>query len=347
MTQMPISQEKQRKIEQARNANCTELDLSNDFYTGDADKLTEIPSEIFELTHLQKLNLSGNKINYLPSEISKLEKLTHLDISFNELQNLPEEIGKLTKLLELKLSQNQIASLPNNIGSLNSLQILFLDSNRLNDIPEEIINSTNNYLTINLEKNLFQEYVYYKAKLMIIGEPDTGKTSLRQKIIGENYEFQNNHSETEGIDIIPWSFSKNNKKYKINIWDFARKEIEHGTYKFFFTDNSLYLLVTKNNNSNLDNWLELIKSLSPYPNSRVLIIKNEQDNIKYDIDEIKLRKNFPTLQETITTNLFNNKGLDYIRDAIESSIRRSLYSPIKGIPLPTNWKRSKSRSINT
>ncbi|MGA8895400.1 MAG: hypothetical protein WB539_08840, partial [Planktothrix agardhii] len=62
-----MTTDKIRKIiQQVKQQHLTELDLSNTFGTPDAERLTEIPAEVFELEWLEKLNLSGNKLTSVP-----------------------------------------------------------------------------------------------------------------------------------------------------------------------------------------------------------------------------------------------------------------------------------------
>src|SRR2546429_8014645 len=68
--------------------NLLELDLSS-------LDLTEIPSEIGQLIHLQELNLMFNNLSQLPSEIGRLISLLRLLLGTNSLSVLPSEIGYL------------------------------------------------------------------------------------------------------------------------------------------------------------------------------------------------------------------------------------------------------------
>ena len=54
------------RIKAAKEQQLTELDLSVPWDTHDNDKLDRIPNAVFELTQLEKLNLSGNSLSELP-----------------------------------------------------------------------------------------------------------------------------------------------------------------------------------------------------------------------------------------------------------------------------------------
>src|SRR5205085_2081126 len=57
--------------------------------SGDSlNKITQVPQEIQNLSHLRSLGLRGVGLNSLPPEIAQLENLDSLDISFNSNLNI-------------------------------------------------------------------------------------------------------------------------------------------------------------------------------------------------------------------------------------------------------------------
>lgn len=115
-----------------RLTNLEWLDLSGNCW------LRELPPEIGRITNLQELCLSGNRFTALPPEIGRLERLTVLQASRNCLTKLPREIGQLTQLRHLELDGNRLAELPPEIGQLTSLARLWLQNNRLTALPPEM-----------------------------------------------------------------------------------------------------------------------------------------------------------------------------------------------------------------
>jgi internalin A len=111
------------------------LDLSN-------KNLSQLPSEIWQLTSLQQLFLVSNELCELPPEIGQLTSLQQLYLSYNQLSQLPSEIGQLTSLQQLTLFNNQLCELPPEIGRLTSLQYLYLGNNLLSQLPYEIVQLT-------------------------------------------------------------------------------------------------------------------------------------------------------------------------------------------------------------
>ncbi|GAB1537851.1 hypothetical protein NUACC21_05060 [Scytonema sp. NUACC21] len=183
----------------------------------------------------------------------------------------------------------------------------------------------------------------YEAKLLIIGEGGSGKTSLAKKIEDENYKLQSNEKSTQGIDVIQWRFTYNKKDFRVNIWDFGGQEIYHQTHQFFLTKRSLYVLVadTRKENTDFYWWLKVVELLSD--NSPVLLVKNEKGDGQCEVNERQLRGEFTNLKEVLATNLATNRGLSEIKDAIVQYISRL---PYVGDPLPKLWVRVRAALEN-
>ena len=131
------------RIQEAKEKQLEELDLSNYWKTDDKDKLTKIPEEIFELTHLKVLRLNYNRISELPEPLGNLTNLTELDLSRNQLSELPELLGNLTNLTGLYLWDTQLSELPEFLGNLTNLTKLYLSGNQLSELPESFGELTN------------------------------------------------------------------------------------------------------------------------------------------------------------------------------------------------------------
>lgn len=125
------------RIANARNEQIRSLNLSN-------CGLTEIPDEVFELTHLTELKLghwsdytqqTRNQITRIPARILKLNNLKQLDVSCNLLDELPDEIGGLQHLQTLDISRNRISHLPFTINRLTQLRLLDAGYNHISTLP--------------------------------------------------------------------------------------------------------------------------------------------------------------------------------------------------------------------
>lgn len=126
----------------AKTNKLTTLDLSYNPRRPDRMKLTEIPAGVFELAHLQELNLANNGLTTLPESITRLTGLSMLKLTGNRLTALPEAITRLTSLTLLDLGYNELATLPEAITQLPGLSVLNLSGNRLTTLPEAMTRLT-------------------------------------------------------------------------------------------------------------------------------------------------------------------------------------------------------------
>ncbi|MEH2393211.1 MAG: COR domain-containing protein [Nostoc sp.] len=300
-----------------------------------SNQLSSLPPEIVQLTNLHTLYLGSNQLSSLPPEIVQLTNLRWLDLWSNQLSSLPPEIVQLTNLRSLDLWSNQLSSLPPEFGQLTNLQSLGLGSNPLESPPPEIITKGLRAILDFCRQLLEQKTdLLYEAKLLIVGEAGAGKTTLAKKIKDPNYQLQQNESSTEGINVIQWKFPFKGKEFQVNIWDFGGQEIYHATHQFFLTKRSFYAVVadTRKEDTDFYYWLNVVKLLSD--DSPLLIIKNEKQERKREINERELRSEFTNFKETLTTNLATDRGMQEILNTVQHYISNL---PHIGTKLPKTW----------
>lgn len=103
--------------------------------TARANRIQDLPPQLFLCTELMRVTLADNEIRTLPSALAALKELVHLDCSKNALVSLPDEAKSLKKLRILDLSANPLDKLPEPITSLISLQELYLNDVGLEYLP--------------------------------------------------------------------------------------------------------------------------------------------------------------------------------------------------------------------
>src|SRR5712691_470528 len=164
------------------------------------NQLSQLPAEIWQLSNLQVLRLSGNHLSQVPPEIGQLSNLQELTLDHNRLSQVPAEIGQLTNLQQLSLSSNQLSQVPPEIGQLTNLQRLTLEDNPalLTVPPEIVVQGTADILTF-LRELREKSITRYEAKLLVVGEGGTGKSSLLRAL--RNQTFDATLSTTHGIEI--------------------------------------------------------------------------------------------------------------------------------------------------
>jgi internalin A len=337
------------KIREAREQRLRELDLSIRQNDQETEKLKEVPTEIFELIDLELLFINSNHIGFIPNEISHLKNLRRLTLVGNRIANIPNSITLLENLELLDLYDNRISFISIPIlewAWLLDYKIIFDDmapeygmsvGKNLIEVPPPEVISMGLLSIIEYYRQLQGSQIdsLYEAKLIIIGEPGSGKTSLAKKIQQLDYQLTHSEPSTEGIDIIQFHFPLDNgKTFRVNIWDFGGQEIYHATHQFFLTKRSLYALVDDSREEQTDfyYWLNTVELLSD--SSPLLIIQNQKQDRKRDINQPQLRGQFPHLKDTLETNLATNRGLPHLLETLKHHLKQL---PHIGSPLPKTW----------
>jgi internalin A len=269
-----------------------------------------------ELVSLKRLSLANNHLNDI-TFLSTLINLEWLSLHNNNISDLTP-LMSLGKLQKLDLSSNEIRDIR---------PIVFLLENGLS-VSLDFFTSINNY-TINLAENelsnppieivqqgnkailgFFEDIrkdgqdQIFEAKLIIIGEGGAGKTTLCRKLLNPEAPLPEEKNRTRGIDIHSLDFdipNRNDRKFRLNIWDFAGQGKYQSAHSFFYTRRSLYILVddTRTLNENdayrtlYYNWLqtsELYGDKSP-----LVVLHNEKDNcsrIGFNLADFQARYSF-------------------------------------------------------
>ncbi|CAL5443158.1 unnamed protein product [Camellia sinensis] len=125
-------------------------------------------SSLFQLSHLQNLNLAFNHFNYfhIPSAFGQFASLTHLNLSYSSFSgSIPSEIRHLSKLVSLDLScseplrlephnfrmmlQNQ-TQLHRSLGNLTQITHIYLRGNSFNGQIPFTLSNLNQLINFNL-----------------------------------------------------------------------------------------------------------------------------------------------------------------------------------------------------
>src|SRR4051794_1505919 len=85
----------------------------------------------------------------------------------------------------------------------------------------------------------------YRAKVMLVGKENVGKTSLRDCFARRKKRGVN--LSTDGVDIETLSCQVNangaQRNIKLNVWDFAGQEIYYTSHQLFLSERAVYLVV--------------------------------------------------------------------------------------------------------
>ncbi len=300
--------------------------------------LSHLPSEVSQLTNLQELNLENNQLSHLPPEIVQLNNLQKLSLDSNQLSQLPPEISQLSNLQELSLNHNQLSQLPPEIGRLSNLQTLsLLENHQLLTPPPEVVTGGTSAIIDFLQELHKDGVIRYEAKLLVVGEGGTGKTSLLKSL--RNEAFDQDLSSTHGIDVNflklhhPSLFQTD---MLLNTWDFGGQHIYHATHQFFLTKRSLYIVVWNARlgveQGRLHFWLETIKALAP--DAPVLLVATHTDERAPDINFQSYQEEYPQLIGSFSVSNKNKSGLHELKEGLA---HRAASIKLMGQPWPRRW----------
>jgi|GEM_PF-463870 len=342
-----------------------------------SNDLTTWPEKLNTLSQLQHLGISDNRLTTWPDDLNALSQLQHLDISDNFLTAWPDELNDMSQLQYLDISDNGLTTLPEGIFVLKRLAVLKLKSwvsllddnpNKISTIPDAIVYAKllrllaieeehldGFYATAledgikNLQNAIAQKIAQgidhlYEAKLLFVGQPGAGKSSLMEKVLDKNYVLPTKKEEisTIGIDIKEHNFKSTiqNKavNFRTNMWDFGGQEVQYMSHQFFLTPNSLYVLVgdDRKQDTEFDYWFHIIGLLSH--NSPILVVLNEVNHISitnFDLQGYKnLFNDHDISKEDIDLSNMGDGRYEVLKNKMEHMLCNL---PHVGEEIPARW----------
>ena len=288
----------------------------------DDNRLTSLSARIGELSRLERLTLGSNELAELPPELGRLSTLNTLTISRNRLTRLPAEIGLLRSLELLAASGNQLVELPAEIGELPCLQFLSLVDNLLTSLPSSLAGLLRAGLVLQLDSNpldapirelhkrdpgLLAAYLdsladavpQYEAKMLVVGEGNTGKTSLLAALRRES--FRAGRPTTHGIEVHDLALprARAGGELTAHVWDFGGQEVYRVTHQLFFSRNALYLVVWKprdgQEQNEVEGWLRRIRLRVATAGRAFIVATHCSGERQPDLDLPSLKREFGAL----------------------------------------------------
>jgi len=340
-----------------------DLNLSNNYLTN--------LSELEQLSELNYLKLNNNRIESIGS-LQYLKKLQGLELSNNKVFSI-QGLQFLSEIKFLDLSFNKVSDIwP--LTDINKFISLNLYSNEISEIPEELFshnrkivihNSKRSSGYFNIGKNelisppdeivkqgqeAIKEYILSlqedrkslnEGKVILVGDGGAGKTSLVDQIFKKS--FNPDESQTQGIKISRWSFSKNSEPVFINFWDFGGQEIMHATHQFFLSKRCLYILVLDSRkDEKAEYWLKHIESFGGA--SPVIIVLNKIDeNPSFSINESFLRSKYPGIKQVHKVSCKSQEGVESFVNSLKLELEKI---EMINTMWPTSWFNVKSKLEN-
>ncbi|MGH1388489.1 COR domain-containing protein, partial [Kordia sp.] len=200
------------------------------------------------------------------SFLKDLKGLTSLGLSSNQISDIKPLLPLLKK--GRKISTEEYA------GDIR------LYNNPVKSPPEHILQLGNDavirYFEA-LERESVTEVQLLEAKVLLLGEGKTGKTSLRIKIEDENKGLPEEEDRTRGIDIYNYKFPTQNDTFMCHIWDFGGQDVLYQVHRFFLSDDALYILVTDSRadqGNKYEEWLQTIEIFTHKDDNQIILLQN-------------------------------------------------------------------------
>jgi internalin A len=312
------------------------------------------------LKRLENLHLQQNHI----SDIYPLIELKQLRVLYLDNNNISDitPLKSLNNLSKLHLQKNPISELPKWITDFDAEiewkkyggiqeKCIMLYENPLKSPPPEIV-AQGKRAIINYYEQLEEQNIDYlfEAKMLIVGEPGAGKTTLVRKLENPFCDMPKEEDTTRGIDVNPYYFpllredfpefnhpeKLANRNFCLNLWDFGGQQIYKATHRFFLSERSLYALVadSRNENTDFNYWLHVIEMFGG--ESPLLIILNEKHNRKRSLDVLAMRNRFSNISEVIEVDFSEeDKTRIYkLQKALKYYVSKLTHV---GSPVPAKW----------
>ncbi|AEE54357.1 COR domain-containing protein [Haliscomenobacter hydrossis] len=276
----PISELTNLKVLLAQNTPIQDLaPISN---------LVNLDTLLLQNTHIEALN-----------PLVKLTLLRTLVLSNTRINDL-EPLKGLINLTDLRIANTLVTSLfPIKSIIQKGVPIIFfggisagilINNCQLNTPPLEIAELGNEAILNYWEQVESQKGTVelYEAKLIIVGEGSTGKTTLFEKLKDPNHKVGNT-PETHGINIhegLPFQHPYIGENiFYANLWDFGGQDLQYMTHQFFLSPRALYVLMVdaRRESPNLAYWFKIISLLGRESEDtkekvKLLLVFNKRSN---------------------------------------------------------------------
>jgi internalin A len=185
---------------------------------------------------------------------------------------------------------------------------------------------------------------------VLLGEPQSGKTTLLEALKGNPEPCDPSRQETLGVDVVTIEKTSpvDQKPMYLSAWDFAGQHIEHATHQFFLTENAIYLLLwnarqgTDSGKRDLWYWLELLKMRVREP--KFLLVATHTELTPPDLNLTEIERSYPSCLGNFAVDLDGLMGFEVLERRI---LELATESPSLRAEWPAAWLpvRDEIRSI--
>ncbi len=356
-----------KNIEEEFNIQLNQFNDEDDMvdaveYNSSSGYMINDKKDVFRLAIIEE-NIDNLK------QISKLRKLEVLIMQSTNISNI-SGIEKLINLYYIDLGDNNITDI-SPLNNLNGLNYISLWGNQISDISPIKTNFQKKDFSYEIEDNplkfppkevvslgekAINEYfdhaekgtsILKEAKLIIIGEAGAGKTTFAKRVQKADAPMPKPDETTLGIEVNKWFFGGDyqyldcdsndyNTGYYTKIWDFGGQDIYHGTHQFFYSNKSLYVLLSdaREQKTDFNYWLNTVEQLTDEESPLIIILNKKHKHI-WQIDEPGLKRRFGNIiRNVVSIDLSQTSEVIDLQKQIKTEIEKL---PYIGYILPKSW----------
>jgi internalin A len=287
-------------------------------------------SPLTQLRNLKELFVYNTRVSDL-SPLSQLQNLTRLSISdtrvidlspLAQLQNLTTLSVHNTRVSDLSPLKSMITKgIPVKNQNYGENKVILVERCPLNNPPLNIVEQGNEAILryFDEKERLDQQnqpslIKVREAKVLLVGQGKSGKTTLRKKLENPTAEMPAPGDTTRGIEItrLKEKMPHTGEDLCLNLWDFGGQDIQHYAHQFFLTGSSLYTLITNEriqDSVHLPYWLNIVEMLGK--KSPVILIQNKDGGHCQALkDEAAIRARFGNVHNKVYQSDFSQAATE-------------------------------------
>jgi internalin A len=326
------------------------------------NQIAVIPDSLSRLTNLRGLHLNENRIIAIPDSLSCLTNLRELYLSSNQITAIPDSLSRLTSLKKLGLASTQISAIPDSFSRLTNLQGLGFADNQITAIPDSFLRLTNlqaldlsgnplpDELLAAARRSVETLFRYLKSakhgdhprtvKLVLLGEPQSGKTTLLEALNGNPHPCDPKRKQTLGVDVVTVDKAHpgDGMPMHLSVWDFAGQHMEHATHQFSLTKNAIFLILwnarqgAESGKRDLWYWLELLKMRVTEP--KYLLVPTRTELTPADLNLSEIQSHYPGCEGRFPVEFETLAGFAVLEKKL---LDIAAASPAMNAPWPRHW----------
>jgi GTPase SAR1 family protein len=271
--------------------------------------------------------LNGNKELSDLSPLKELQNLQILNVYSTQVSDLSPILSLIKKGIPVKWGKD-----------FTENQVIDVRDCPLSTPPPNIVQQGIEAILNYFKELTGGEVKGLEAKVILVGEGQSGKTSLRTRLLrGEQAPLPKKNERTRGleVEIEPYMVKlPSDEQMRLNIFDFGGQTHYKPLHQFFYSHRSLYVLVTKNgdDSNEFDFWFETAQLFGG--GSPVLVVNNLFGDVQSGFNRSKFGRFEDIIKDSLSDNLLTPKDFPKIRKRIEQ-LAEDL--PLVHQTIPKTW----------